>query len=273
MPVNAAQQVDKPPTLCYYQFNEQSIQAGDSLNFCENLKRSRQRIGLTQQQIANALGITKSTYCCYETGKRQPDIAKLRRLSLLLCTSVDELLGLVGGENRYSVSPTEFEQIKLYRMMDAHGQRMVRVILEEESSRMHTQMREAALLAPACDSIPLRIAKQAVTSESSAYLGPDGFALLRVRREAVPSSVSYALHVRGSSLLPRYKEQDILLVSESRPQHGDIGVFLRDGLGFIRLMGYSELLSVNPAYPPIPLDESIRPCGTVIGTLSADDIL
>jgi repressor LexA len=243
------------------------------MNFCENLKKSRQRVGLTQQQIANALGITKSTYCCYETGKRQPDLAKLRRLALLLCTSVDELLGLVDSENEYTVSPAEFEQIKLYRLMDAHGQRMVRVILEEESNRMHTQMREAVLHVPESHFIPLRIAKQAVTCESSAYLGPDGFALLRVRREAVPSSVSYALYVRGSSLLPRYKERDILLVSEGKPQHGEIGVFLRDGLGFIRLMGYSELLSINPAYPPIPLDESIRPCGTIIGTLSADDIL
>lgn len=249
------------------------FKAGDFLNFCENLKKSRQRVGLTQQQIANALGITKSTYCCYETGKRQPDIAKLRRLALLLCTSVDELLDLVGGENEYTVSPAEFEQIKLYRLMDAHGQRMVRVILEEENTRMHTQMRDAALYVHDENAIPLRIAKQAVTCESSAYLGPDGFALLRVRREALPPSVSYALHVRGSSLLPRFKEQDILLVSDSRPQHGDIGVFLRDGLGFIRLTGYSELLSVNPAYPPIPLDDSIRPCGTVIGTLSPDDIL
>lgn len=243
------------------------------LNFCDNLKKSRQRVGLTQQQIANALGITKSTYCGYETGKRQPDIAKLRRLALLLCTSVDELLDLVGGENEYTVSPAEFEQIRLFRQMDAHGQRMVRVILEEEGHRMHTQLRDTALRAPEGDYVPLRIAKQAITCESSAYLGPDGFALLRVRRAALVPSVSYALHVRGSSLLPRYQERDILLVSESRPQHGEIGVFLRDGLGFIRLMGYSELLSINPAYPPIPLDESIRPCGTVVGTMSADDIL
>ena len=244
-----------------------------SLNFCVNLNKSRQRIGLTQQQIANALGVTKSTYCGYETGKRQPDIPKLRRLALLLCTSVDELLGLADSEKEYTVSPSEFEQIKLYRQLDAHGQKMVRVILEEESARLHAMMRDEALSAPESEAVPLRIATQAVTCESSAYLGPDGFALLRVRRQALPDNTAYALHVRGSSLLPRYKERDILLVSESRPQHGEIGVFLRDGLGFVRLMGYNELLSVNPAYPPIPLNESIRPCGTVIGTLDARDIL
>ena len=35
------------------------------MGFCENLKRARQCIGLTQQQIADSLGITKSTYCGY----------------------------------------------------------------------------------------------------------------------------------------------------------------------------------------------------------------
>lgn len=243
------------------------------MDFCTNLKKSRQRVGLTQQQIANALGVTKSTYCGYETGKRQPDIPKLRRLALLLCTSVDELLGLVGSGSEYTVSPAEFEQIKLYRMLDAHGQRMVRVILEEEGNRMHALLREEALTTPDSDSVPLRIAKQAITCESSAYLGPDGFILIRAAREAVPAGVAYALSVRGSSLLPRFKEHDILLVSQNRPQHGDIGVFIRDGLAFVRLMGYSELLSLNPAYPPIALDESVRPCGTVIGTISTDDIL
>ena len=243
------------------------------MNFCDNLKKSRQRIGLTQQQIANALGITKSTYCGYETGKRQPDLAKLRRLALLLCTSVDELLDLVDSENDYTVSPVEYEQVKLFRLLDAHGQRMVRVILEEEGDRMHQLLCEETLRSSNSDTIALRVAKQAITCESSAYLGPDAFVHMRVHKDALPENVSYALHVRGNSLLPHYKDQDVLLISESQPKSGDIGVFLRDGLGFIRLMGYSELLSINPAYPPIPLDDSIRPCGTVLGVLSAENIL
>lgn len=243
------------------------------LNFCDNLKKARQRIGLTQQQIANALGITKSTYCGYETGKRQPDLAKLRRLALLLCISVDELLDLTGSENDYSVSPAEYEQIRLYRLLDAHGQRLVRVILEEEGSRMHRQLCADMVQNANSDTLLLRIAKQAITCESSSYLGPDGFIHIQVRKEMLPEHVAYALNVRGNSLLPRYKDRDILLISDNRPRSGDIGVFLRDGLGFIRLMGYSELLSINPAYPPLPMDDSIRPCGTVIGVLSPEDLI
>ena len=243
-----------------------------SLSFCDHLKRARQRVGLTQQQIANALGITKSTYCGYETGKRQPDLAKLRRLSLLLCTSVDELLGLIGGEGDYVVSPSEFELTKLYRSLDAHGQRMVRVILEEESTRVRSVLREDTLTASPEETAFLRIAAQAVTCEPEAYLGPDGFTALPVRREALPPGVSFALTVRGSSLMPRFADRDVLLVSENKPQPGETGVFVQGGMGFIRILGYRELLSINPAYLPIPLDESIRACGTVIGVLSREDI-
>ena len=238
------------------------------LIFCDNLKKARQRVGLTQQQIANALGVTKSTYCGYETGKRQPDIPKLRRLALLLCTSVDDLLGLTDGDGAFAVSASEFDIIKLYRSLDAYGQRIVRMLLTEEHARMNAQMREIIQPEDAGDLAALPIALSPVTGEISAYLGPDGFTTLMVHRSELPPNVCFALRVRGGSLAPNYKHDDILLISDSKPQPGDVGLFLRDSHGFIRLMSYCELLSVNPVYPPIPMDESIHPCGTVIGVLS-----
>lgn len=243
------------------------------MRFCDHLKKARQRAGLTQQQVANALGVTKSTYCGYETGKRQPDLAKLRRLSLLLCTSVDELLELAGGGSDYAVSPSEFELVRRMRALDAHGQRLIRTVLEEEESRMHAQMRENALLGPTENAVVLRTALEPVSGEGSAYLGPDGFGALLVRRSALTESAVCALTVSGDSLLPRYRERDILLVSAAKPRIGEVGLYSRGGLGFVRLTGRTELLSVNPAYPPIALDDSIRACGTVIGVLAAEDIL
>ena len=41
----------------------------------------------------------------------------------------------------------------------------------------------------------------------------------------------------------------------------------------VRLMGNDELLSLNPVEPPLPLDQSIRPCGIVTGVLRPEDIL
>lgn len=60
--------------------------------FTDQLKKARLSMGLTQQQIADMMGITKSTYCGYETGKRQPDVAKIKKLASILNTSGDILL-------------------------------------------------------------------------------------------------------------------------------------------------------------------------------------
>lgn len=71
------------------------------MSFPEQLKRARLSKGLTQQQVADSLGITNSTYCGYETGKRQPDIAKMKLLASVLDTTGDVLL-----ETGFEQSPT-----------------------------------------------------------------------------------------------------------------------------------------------------------------------
>lgn len=62
------------------------------MGFSEQLKKARLNMGYTQQQVADLMGITKSTYCGYETGKRQPDVVKIKRLASILHASGDILL-------------------------------------------------------------------------------------------------------------------------------------------------------------------------------------
>ncbi len=62
------------------------------MSFSEKLKQARIKSGYTQQQVADLMGITNSTYCGYEIGKRQPDVAKIKMLSKILNTSGDYLL-------------------------------------------------------------------------------------------------------------------------------------------------------------------------------------
>ncbi|MBD5536780.1 MAG: helix-turn-helix transcriptional regulator [Lachnospiraceae bacterium] len=62
------------------------------MGFPEQLKKARKKMNYTQQQIADKMGITKSTYCGYETGKRQPDVKKIKQLAEILNTSGDILL-------------------------------------------------------------------------------------------------------------------------------------------------------------------------------------
>lgn len=67
------------------------------MEFAENLRQAREKKGYTQQDVSKLMGIDKSTYCGYETGKRQPDVLKLKKIANILGTSVDELLGIDGN--------------------------------------------------------------------------------------------------------------------------------------------------------------------------------
>lgn len=60
----------------------------------KNLRSARNSLGLTQQQVADSLGIERPSYARYETGDRQPDVSTLIKLSQLLGVTTDYLLGL-----------------------------------------------------------------------------------------------------------------------------------------------------------------------------------
>ena len=58
------------------------------------LRNARKSCGYTQKQVAEGIGVTESTYCGYETGKREPDALKISHLAQFLGVSGDYLLGL-----------------------------------------------------------------------------------------------------------------------------------------------------------------------------------
>ena len=66
--------------------------------FNENLRRARLEKKLTQQQVADLLGVAKSTYCQYETGASEPNILRLKKLAKILETNIDSLLGIESPE-------------------------------------------------------------------------------------------------------------------------------------------------------------------------------
>ncbi|MBQ8997278.1 MAG: helix-turn-helix domain-containing protein [Clostridium sp.] len=60
--------------------------------FSNNIKSLRVDNDLTQQEIADALGITRSRYSNYENGINEPSLDILIRLSKLFNCSIDDLL-------------------------------------------------------------------------------------------------------------------------------------------------------------------------------------
>lgn len=64
----------------------------------KNIRRYRQKTGLTQRAIAKKSGLCKSQVFHYEAGDCQPSISLLMRLAKALGTTTDELLDGVFDE-------------------------------------------------------------------------------------------------------------------------------------------------------------------------------
>ena len=62
--------------------------------FYENLKLAREQKGLSQKDVAEKVGVAKSTYSLYESGNREPNVQTIKKLANVLDVSADELLGI-----------------------------------------------------------------------------------------------------------------------------------------------------------------------------------
>ena len=72
--------------------------------FSQILKQHRKQCALTQQQIADALDIDRSTYTYYETGKTYPTIPTLIKITKILNITIGGLLGVDAPANTAMVS-------------------------------------------------------------------------------------------------------------------------------------------------------------------------
>lgn len=70
----------------------------------ETLARLRLESGLTQEEVANHLGITKAAVSKWECGQSMPDISLLPAIADLYSTSIDDLFGRVQEPDKESIN-------------------------------------------------------------------------------------------------------------------------------------------------------------------------
>lgn len=81
---------------------EQGIEMDTRIN--ETLARLRLESGLTQEEVANHLGITKAAVSKWECGQSMPDISLLPAIADLYSTSIDDLFGRVQEPDKESIN-------------------------------------------------------------------------------------------------------------------------------------------------------------------------
>lgn len=86
------------------------------MDFGNKLKELRQQAGLTQKQLAEQLGVTKSVISFYERSERTPSPDVLRKLASVFHVSTDFLL-YIDRVKRIDISGLDDNDIQLVSML------------------------------------------------------------------------------------------------------------------------------------------------------------
>lgn len=102
----------------------------------ENLKKLRNKKGVSQQKLADAIEVSQQSINKYENHKIEPDIQTLIKLADYFETSVDYLIGhtdidhVMEAVYSYDLNEDEESLISNYRKLSKKQKESIRLIME-----------------------------------------------------------------------------------------------------------------------------------------------
>ena len=127
------------------------------MTFKEKLVKLRKMKGLTQDEFASAVGVSRQAVYKWESGQSYPEVAKLIEIKMLLGISIDDLL----DESYEVIVPEKKKRRRLSKQAQAEiEQEVLREISEQEEETAAVVAEEPAEEAPVVEEAP--VAEEAV---------------------------------------------------------------------------------------------------------------
>ena len=222
------------------------------MSFGAKLREYREYRGLTQEQLAKAIGVAKSTIAGYENGNRTPDVSKIKKLAAALGITGDDLLETNRKEKASPYSEEAKQLAETYMQLDQWGRRLLRNTAQHELSRCQDEQRfiKETEEEPEEKVIPLYLSAPAA-GFAAPIMGEDYDEYTLQQND--PQGALFAVKVSGDSMEPYFPDGSTVFCNKDPLRDGDIGVFAVDGESVIkqyhydRYMGITYLFSLNRA--------------------------
>ena len=231
----------------------------------DRIKERRTAIGLSQEELADKLSVSKGAVGNYETGLSKPKIEVLIKMFDVLKTDANYLLQDEIKNIEYKISADERKILDKYRKLDVHGKTMVDFTVNEEYNRCTAPKEQEKQ--PTITISYSRLPASAGTGDflQEEYLEEREFPDTPISRQA-----DIVIPVDGRSMEPIFYDGDELYVRlQPAVNPGEIGIFQKGEKGFVKKFAEDRLISLNPnfddIYPSESEDEEIRCVGKVLG--------
>ncbi len=197
--------------------------------FSDIFKQLLQNSNITAYQMSKDTGISESLISNWKSGRQLPKYDSLNTLADYFCVSGDFLL----GRTNEITKPAK----------------------EKKGEPAKSKI------------IPLYMTR--ASAGTGNWLSDDIPAeWMTIPKNSLTEQADLMIKVCGDSMQPKFFDNDVLLIKNSPSiLEGEIGIFILNGDSYVKKMGKGELISLNPAYNPIKLNEfdDIRCVGKVLG--------
>ena len=213
-----------------------------------NIKAAREGHSLTQKECADQLGISLRAWQTYEQGVSEPKQELLCKIADMLNVSIDYLLG-----REQKPEPYYHEGLDAVLSYQRQGQQIPGT----------EQMQEV------CRTVLLKYYADAASAGTGEPLSDDPEEEIEVLETPEALAADCVIRINGDSMMPAFVDGDLALVRyQETVEPGQVGVFIKNGEGYIKELGEGALISLNWKYKDIPLldTDDVRCTGLVIGT-------
>lgn len=256
------------------------------------IKEARERLGLTQTELGEIVGVTGSAITNYEKETSHPKEQVIYKLIETLNVDANYLFQdcVKLPKDKNDITLSEYEHIKKYRALDDFGKKRINRDLDEETKRVeeirnqqqllsdqqeHINQLKQRIVTELVSRIVLPLYARFASGGSGEYLFDDiPTDVIEVEDTPAARKADFVIGVNGHSMEPDYYDGDKVFVKKTSDLNtGDIGIFLKGENCYIKELGTDRLISHNPdkeTYPDIQADEEIMIVGKVIGKVEDD---
>ena len=260
-----------------------------AISYIDRIKQLKSEKKITNDRLSELTGIPLGTLSKILAGiSDSPKLVNIVAIAEALGCSLDYLIsGNPENTNNYTLTSPEIRLVETYRRLDNHGRELALLVMEKEQervlngtsepiaapkspARVLTQPPPRVTTAAGLGKRPIMLYDMPVSAGTGFELDEETAVELRIPDNGKTRDADYAFRISGNSMEPKFHSGDILLVQNCDTiEVGEFGIFILDGAGYFKKFDGDRLLSLNPIYAPIPLNDfnDIQCVGRVIGKL------
>lgn len=241
------------------------------------IKEYRKLKGLTQKELAKAVGMGDTTIANYEKGLRTPKKNTLFKLANAFDISIDDLFPPIeSAKTKHNVTKVNFDPRQAIllsnynKLNDNRKNKLVqtseKLLAEEQGKVIDIQEKRAEYDTRKRVSLP---APGKVSAGTGYWQEDDYDTMVDFDADEIPDEDEYdtIAIVVGHSMEPKIKNGDFLFIKlTDQVDLNKIGIFKVNGENYVKKLKGDYLESLNKEYDDIPLSENddIRTIGEVV---------